>query len=56
MYRSGPLPLAFEGPEQGLRGKNCKILSQEKQWFSIEGEQTRRLKNVFVNMAERMAM
>ena len=24
MYCSGPLPLAFEGPEQGFGGKNCQ--------------------------------
>ena len=28
MYRSGPLPLTFEGPEQGLWGKNCQNASQ----------------------------
>ena len=24
MHHSGPLPLIFEGPEQGLGGKNCQ--------------------------------
>ena len=37
MYRSGPLPLAFEGPEQGLRGKNCKILSQKNNGLASRG-------------------
>ena len=24
MHHSGPLPLTFEGPEQGFGGKNCQ--------------------------------
>ena len=30
MHRSGPLPLTFEGPEQGFGGKNCQNESQGK--------------------------
>ena len=32
MHHSGPLPLTFEGPEQGLGGKNCQNGSQGKPW------------------------
>ena len=28
MHHSGPLPLVFEGPEQGFEGKNCQNASQ----------------------------
>ena len=34
MRRSGPLPLTFEGPEQGFRGKNCQNGSRKKPWMS----------------------
>ena len=30
MYRSGPLPLTFEGPEQGFEDKNCQNASPGK--------------------------
>ena len=32
MHHSGPLPLAFEGPEQGFGGKNCLNGSRGKTW------------------------
>ena len=25
MHHTGPLPLTFKGPEQGIGGKNCQI-------------------------------
>ena len=30
MHHSGPLPLTFEGPEQGSGGKNCQNGSRRK--------------------------
>ena len=30
MHLSGPLPLAFEGPEQGFGGENCQDAIQRK--------------------------
>ena len=30
MHHLGPLPLTFEGPEQGFGGKNCQNGSQGK--------------------------
>ena len=30
MHGSGPLPLTFEGPEQGFGGKNCQNGSRGK--------------------------
>ena len=35
MHHSGPLPLAFEGPEQGSGGKNCQNGSRGKPCCTI---------------------
>ena len=37
MHHSGTLPLTFEGPEQGLRGKNCQNENQGKPCCSDNG-------------------
>ena len=33
MHRSGPLPLTFEGAEQGFGGKTCQNASQGKPYI-----------------------
>ena len=32
MHLSGPLPLTFEGPEQGFGSKNSQNVNQGKHW------------------------
>ena len=42
MYHSGPLPLAFEGSEQGFGGKNCQMGVRENHAFVSPSADSRR--------------